>query len=31
MAETYECQACDEEFDSRERLLQHTYDVGLVD
>jgi len=30
MAETHECEACSEEFESREALLHHTYDIGLV-
>jgi hypothetical protein len=28
--ETYECDACGEAFESREALLRHTYDAGLV-
>ncbi|PSQ21694.1 hypothetical protein BRD01_11520 [Halobacteriales archaeon QS_8_65_32] len=31
MAETHECSACAKEFESRDALLRHTYDAGLVD
>ncbi len=31
MAETHECEACGKEFESHGDLLQHTYDIGLVD
>jgi hypothetical protein len=30
MEEPYECNACGEAFESREALLQHTYDIGLM-
>jgi hypothetical protein len=30
MEDPYECNACGEAFESREALLQHTYDIGLM-
>jgi DNA-directed RNA polymerase subunit RPC12/RpoP len=27
----YECVACGATFESREAMLRHTYDIGLVD
>jgi len=30
VAETHRCAACDAEFESREDLRRHVYDIGLV-